>query len=163
MTGIYRSRGLHASSVILYNHESPRRPETFVTRKITAGAARIARGEQKVLMLGDQTVSRDWGWAPDYTRAMILAASAHEPGDFVIATGETHTVAEFVEAAFTAAGVDDWTSYVETDPRFIRPNDVATMTGDASKARTILGWKPTKSFADIVAAMVAADLAPTAG
>ena len=158
MTTIFRARGLHASNVVLYNHESPRRPETFVTRKITAGVARIARGEQSVLSLGDQTVSRDWGWAPDYTRAMVLAATASEPDDFVIATGETHTVGEFVEAAFIAAGVDDWRTRVETDPRFVRPNDVSVMCGDPTKAREVLGWEPTMGFAEIVAAMVREDL-----
>ena len=158
MTTIFRARGLHASNVVLYNHESPRRPETFVTRKITAGAARIARGEQSMLSLGDQTVSRDWGWAPDYTRAMVLAATAAEADDFVIATGETHTVGEFVEAAFTAAGVNDWQTRVETDPRFVRPNDVSVMCGDPTKARAVLGWEPTMGFAEIVAAMVREDL-----
>ena len=111
-----------------------------------------------MLSLGDQTVSRDWGWAPDYTRAMVLAATAAEPDDFVIATGETHTVGEFVEAAFIAAGVDDWRTRVDTDPRFVRPNDVSVMCGDPTKARQVLGWEPTMGFAEIVAAMVREDL-----
>jgi GDPmannose 4,6-dehydratase len=159
MTGIYRQRGLHASTVILYNHESARRPEAFVTRKITAGAARIARGLEQSLSLGDLTVHRDWGWAPDYTRAMILAAAAETPDDYVIATGEAHTVAEFVEAAFAAAGIPDWEARVQIDPRFIRPNEINDMLGDSSKARTVLGWTPTKSFSEIVSEMVEADFA----
>lgn len=159
MTGIYRARGLHASNVILYNHESPRRPETFVTRKITAGAARIARGLQDTLTLGDQSVGRDWGWAPDYTRAMMLAVAHDQPDDYVIATGTARTVGEFVEAAFVAAGVEDWRDRVVTDARFIRPNDIGEMRGDATRARENLGWAPTKDLSEIVTAMVENDLA----
>lgn len=159
MTAIYRSRGLKASNVILYNHESPRRPDAFVTRKITSAAARIARGLQSELALGDQTVRRDWGWAPDFTRAMILASAAAEADDYVIATGEAHTVGEFVAAAFAAAGVDDWESRVFTDPRFVRPNEINDMRGDSTRARERLGWAPTVEFTQIVAAMVENDLA----
>ncbi len=158
MTSIFRSRGLAASAVILYNHESPRRPETFVTRKITAAAARIATGRQDSLSLGSLDVRRDWGWAPDYVEAMVRAVRHEQPDDYVIATGESHTVADFVAAAFAAAGVADWQSRVRVDPSFVRPVDAAEQRGDATKARTVLGWAPTLDFAAIVTAMVEADL-----
>jgi GDPmannose 4,6-dehydratase len=163
MTGIYRARGLRASTVILYNHESPRRPEKFVTRKITAGVARIALGLQDSLSLGDISVRRDWGWAPDFTRAMALAAGSEEPGDFVIGTGSTHSVEEFVAAAFEAAGIDDWRDRVKIDPQYLRPQDVAEMRADATLARKILGWEPTVGFAEIVAEMVKSDLEQFSG
>lgn len=159
MTSIFRSRGLAASAVILYNHESPRRPETFVTRKITAAAARIAAGRQDSLSLGNLDARRDWGWAPDYVEAMMLAVRHSQPDDYVIATGTSHTVADFVAAAFEAAGVPDWQSRVEVDESFVRPVDAAEQRGDASKARAVLGWAPTRDFAAIVAAMVEADQA----
>ncbi len=159
MVSVFRSRGLAASAVILYNHESPRRPETFVTRKITAAAARIAAGRQESLSLGSLDVRRDWGWAPDYVEAMVRAVRHPQADDYVIATGESHTVAEFVAAAFDAAGVADWQSRVRVDPSFVRPVDVAEQRGDAAKARAVLGWAPTLDFAGIVAAMVEADLA----
>jgi GDPmannose 4,6-dehydratase len=159
MAAIFRSRGLAASTVILYNHESPRRPETFVTRKITAAAARIAAGRQDRLSLGNLDARRDWGWAPDYVDAMVRAVRHPEPDDYVIATGESHTVAEFVAAAFDAAGVPDWQSRVEVDSSFVRPADAVEQRGDASKARAVLGWAPTRDFAGIVSAMVEADIA----
>lgn len=159
MVSVFRSRGLAASSVILYNHESPRRPETFVTRKITAAAARIAAGRQDRLSLGSLDVRRDWGWAPDYVEAMVLAVRHPRADDYVIATGESHTVAEFVAAAFAAAGVADWRSRVEVDPAFVRPVDAAEQRGNAAKARQLLGWAPSRDFAAVVAAMVEADLA----
>jgi GDPmannose 4,6-dehydratase len=158
MTSVFRSRGLAASTVILYNHESPRRPETFVTRKITAAAARIAAGRQDRLALGNLDARRDWGWAPDYVEAMVRAVRHPEPDDYVIATGESHTVAEFVAAAFAAAGVPDWQSRVSVDESFVRPADAVEQRGDASKARAVLGWAPTRDFAGIVSAMVEADL-----
>lgn len=158
MTGIYRARGLHASSLVLYNHESPRRPERFVTRKITAGVARIARGEQRELVLGDRSVRRDWGWAPDFTRAMTLAARAPSGDDYVIGTGEAHSIDEFVAAAFAAAGIDDWHHMVRSDDEFVRPAEIADMRANAIKARSALGWAPSVDFEHIVAAMVEHDL-----
>jgi len=158
MVGLYRSRGLFAATCILYNHESPRRPERFVTRKITATVARIAQGAQDRLVLGDLDVRRDWGWAPDYVDAMMRTIAAPEPSDFVIATGESHSVREFVDAAFAAAGIDDWHDRVESDPALLRVGDAAELRGDASRAREVLGWAPTRGFRDVVAAMVDADL-----
>jgi GDPmannose 4,6-dehydratase len=158
MAAVFRSRGLLVSTVILYNHESPRRPETFVTRKITAAAARIARGEQDRLSLGNLEAKRDWGWAPDYVAAATLALRHAVSDDYVIATGVSHTVAEFVAAAFSAAGIADWRSLVDLDPAFARTGDPAEQRGDATKAREVLGWQPSMAFEDIVAAMVQADL-----
>jgi GDPmannose 4,6-dehydratase len=158
LIGVYRQRGLFASSAILYNHESPRRPEAFVTRKITAAAARIAAGRQQTLQLGTLDVHRDWGWAPDYARALELAAEAAAPDDFVIATGATHSIADFVRLAFERAGVDDWADRVVLDPSFRRPVDPSEQVGDASKARRVLGWEPTVGFAEIVERMVDADI-----
>jgi len=158
LVGVYRGRGLHASSGILYNHESPRRPDAFVTRKITAGVAAIAVGAASELSLGNLDVRRDWGWAPDYVDALVRASRADEAGDYVIATGVSHSVREFVAAAFTAAGIDDWEHLVVLDPRFARPVDAPEMRGDASRARDVLGWQPTVAFEEIVARMVAHDL-----
>jgi GDPmannose 4,6-dehydratase len=158
LIGVYRTRGLEASSCILYNHESPRRPEAFVTRKITKGAAEIANGTASELVLGNLDAVRDWGWAPDYAAALLLAATK-DPGDYIIATGEAHTVRDFVAAAFAAAGIADWESYIRQDPAFMRPSDAAALVGDASRARRVLGWAPTVSFDEMVAAMVQNDLA----
>ncbi|HTZ42339.1 MAG TPA: GDP-mannose 4,6-dehydratase [Jatrophihabitans sp.] len=157
VAGMLRGRGLPVATVILYNHESPRRPETFVTRKITAAAARIAAGTQDRLALGNLAARRDWGWAPDYVEAMVRAIRHPEPDDYVIATGVSHTVADFVEAAFTAAGVADWRSRVDVDESFVRAGDAAEQRGDATRAREVLGWAPSRDFAGIVAAMVEAD------
>jgi len=158
MARVYRARGLHAANVILYNHESPRRPPAFVTRKITQGAAMIARGEQDELALGNLDARRDWGWAPDYVDAMVRAARHDMADDYVIATGRSHSVAEFVAAAFRAAGIDDWERHVRVDPAFVRPVDAVELTGDASRARVRLGWAPTVGFDEVVARMVRADL-----
>ena len=158
LVGVWRARGLHASSCVLYNHESPRRPETFVTRKITMGAARIARGLQDQLALGNLDARRDWGWAPDYVRAMQLAARAEAPGTYVVATGVAHSVRDFVGAAFTAAGIDDWEERVTVDPRFARPSDAPEQLGDPRRAEAELGWAPTIGFDEIVARMVRHDL-----
>ena len=158
LVGVYRARGLGATSIVLYNHESPRRPTTFVTRKITQAAARISRGLADELALGNLDVRRDWGWAPDYVDAMVRAARVDQAQDFLIATGEAHSVAEFVAAAFTRAGLADWERYVRIDPAFARPVDAALQVGDASKARAVLGWAPTVGFADLVGAMVDEDL-----
>lgn len=156
--GVYRARGLHASSVILYNHESPLRPPSFVTRKITQGAAAIAKGEAAELRLGNLDARRDWGWAPDYVRAMHLAAVHGTAADYVIGTGVAHSVREFVEAAFTAAGVVDWQQYVVVDPAFYRPVEAHELRADPSRAASSLGWNPTCSFTELVARMVAVDL-----
>jgi GDPmannose 4,6-dehydratase len=155
--GMLRQRGLAISCAILYNHESPRRPSAFVTRKITAGAARIARGLDRELALGNLDARRDWGWAPDYVDAMLRMTTA-EPDDFIIATGVAHSVREFVAAAFTAAGITDWERFVRVDPAFLRPEDAPLQLGDASHARERLGWSATMDFAGIVGAMVRADL-----
>jgi GDPmannose 4,6-dehydratase len=159
MVGVYRTRGLHASAVILYNHESPRRPVQFVTRKITSTIAAIAAGRADELALGNLDARRDWGWAPDYVDAMVRAARADTAADFVIATGVSHSVRDFVTAAFAAAGIDDWADLVRIDPAFVRPVDPTELVGDATRARTQLGWSPTMSFAEIVSTMVATDLA----
>ena len=154
LIGIYRARGMHASACILYNHESPRRPDTFVTRKITKAVARIAAGAPDVLPLGNLDARRDWGWAPDYVDAMRRAVRHPQAGDYVIATGEARSVRDFVHAAFTYAGVADWESRVEVDESFVRPHDAHEQVGDASKARAVLGWAPTVSFTEMVALMV---------
>ena len=157
--GMYRSRGLHASSMVLFNHESPRRPDRFVTRKITKGAAAIAAGRADQLTLGNLDVSRDWGWAPDYVAAMVLAAGAEEPDDYVVATGRAHSLRDLVAAAFAEAGITDWEPLVHTDPAFVRPADAAVLVGDASRLRERLGWAPTVDFEAMVAAMVRHDRA----
>jgi GDPmannose 4,6-dehydratase len=158
MVQVYRSRGLEASNAILYNHESPRRPETFVTRKITKAAAAIARGTQSTLELGSMSAERDWGWAPDYVAALVKMAEYGKGEDFVVATGQAHSVADFVAAAMSAVGIGDWQNYVRGDPDMLRPADSARMVGDASKARTVLGWAPTMDFEQIVGAMVEFDM-----
>ncbi|WP_250442504.1 GDP-mannose 4,6-dehydratase [Actinotalea sp. C106] len=155
----YRGKGLHAATCILFNHESPRRPVTFVTRKITAAAARIAVDGRGTVELGNLDARRDWGWAPDYVDAMVRAARHTEAADFVIATGQTHTVAEFAEAALRRAGVgDDWADHVEVNPAFLRPLDAEVMVGDPSRARRELGWTPTVDFDEVVGRMVDHDL-----
>lgn len=154
--GAYRRLGLRASNLVLYNHESPRRPAAFVTRKITSTVAAIAAGRADRLTLGNLEARRDWGWAPDYVDAMVRAARA-DPGDFVIATGHGHRVRDFVAAAFAAAGVDDWEGYVETDPALVRPTDPTDLVGDATLAGDRLGWSPTVGFEELVARMVDAE------
>jgi len=151
------SYGLHASSGILFNHESPRRGETFVTRKITRAVAHIKCGVQHKLYLGNLDARRDWGYAPDYVRAMWLMLQQEKSDDFVIGTGEAHTVREFAELAFAHAGLD-WRKYVEVDQRYLRPAEVDYLCADASKARKTLGWEPTVTFAELVRIMVDADL-----
>jgi GDPmannose 4,6-dehydratase len=150
--------GLHASSGILFNHESPRRGETFVTRKITRAVARIKHGLQDKLYLGNLEARRDWGYAPDYVRAMWLMLQQASPDDFVIGTGESRSVQEFAQLAFAHAGLD-WTEFVEADPRYLRPSEVDSLCADASKARRALGWEPSVTFEELVRIMVDADLA----
>jgi GDPmannose 4,6-dehydratase len=149
--------GLFVASGILFNHESPRRGETFVTRKITRAVGRIRHGLQDRLFLGNLDAKRDWGFAGDYVRAMWLMLQARIPDDYVIATGENHSVREFVQAAFGMAGLD-WEEHVETDPRYLRPTEVDELLGDATKARESLGWAPTVGFDELVRMMVEADL-----
>lgn len=159
MAAVYRSRGLGVSSCILYNHESPLRPVSFVTRKITAAVARIAHDGGGTLVLGALDVRRDWGWAEDYVDALVRTARHESADDFVIATGITHSVAEFAAAAFAHVGIEDWQAHVEVDPFFVRPADAAEIVGDASKARRVLGWAPTVSFEEVVGRMVEHDVA----
>ena len=157
-TVIYREAyGMHASSGILFNHESPLRGAEFVTRKIALGAARIKHGLQGELRLGNLDAKRDWGYAKEYVEAMWLMLQQPEPDDYVIATGETHSVKEFVEAAFEVVGLD-WQQYVVIDPTFMRPAEVDSLQGDYSKAREKLGWKPKTTFKELVSLMVEADL-----
>jgi GDPmannose 4,6-dehydratase len=151
------SYGIHASSGILFNHESPRRGETFVTRKITRAVARIKFGVQEKLYLGNLDARRDWGYAPDYVRAMWLMLQEENPDDYVIGTGEAHTVREFVDLAFATADLD-WREYVEVDPHYFRPAEVDYLCADASKARRILGWEPTVTFKELVRIMIEADI-----
>jgi GDPmannose 4,6-dehydratase len=148
---------LFAVNGILFNHESSRRGETFVSRKITRAVARINAGLQTKLFLGNLDARRDWGWAPDYTRAMVLMLQQPQPDDFVIATGESHSVREFLDLAFQRVGLD-WHEFVEIDPRYYRPAEVDHLRGDASKAERVLGWKPTVTFPELVSLMVDADI-----
>jgi GDPmannose 4,6-dehydratase len=151
------SYGMHASSGILFNHESPRRGETFVTRKITRAAAHIKHGAQSKLYLGNLDARRDWGYAPDYVRAMWIMLQQDAPDDYVIGTGEAHTVREFVELAFAHAGLD-WKEHVEIDPKYFRPAEVDFLLADVGKARRALRWEPTVTFEELVRIMVDADL-----
>jgi GDPmannose 4,6-dehydratase len=152
------SYGLHASSGILFNHESPRRGLEFVTRKISYGVARIKLGVDRELRLGNLEARRDWGFAGDYVRAMRLMLQQPEPGDYVVATGETHSVRDFCETAFAVAGLE-WEDFVVVDPTFYRPAEVDLLVGDASRARTELGWAPNIGFRELVTMMVEADVA----
>src|SRR5438445_2362379 len=147
------SYGLSACNGILFNHESPRRGETFVSRKITRAVARIHRGLQDKLYLGNLDAKRDWGYAPEYVEAMWRMMQLDEPDDFVVATGETHTVREFVQGAFDYAGLD-WRKWVEIDPRYFRLTEVDTLLGDASKARRVLGCEPKVKFEQLIRIMV---------
>jgi GDPmannose 4,6-dehydratase len=152
------SYGLFACSGILFNHEGPRRGIEFVTRKISNAVARIKLGLQEDLALGNLDPKRDWGFAGDYVKAMWLMLQQDEPGDYVVATGETHSVEEFVERAFARVGIDDWQKYVKQDPRFFRPAEVDLLVGDATKARQQLGWAPEVEFPTLVDMMVDHDL-----
>jgi GDPmannose 4,6-dehydratase len=163
MTVNYReSYGLFACSGLLFNHESPRRGIEFVTRKVTRGAARIALGLQEHLTLGNLDARRDWGFAGDYVEAMWRMLQQPTPDDYVVATGETHSVRELLQVAFSHVGISDWERFVRQDPRFLRPAEVDVLVGDATKARERLGWAPTVGFAELVKMMVDADLAAEA-
>lgn len=158
MVGAYREHyGLFACSSILFNHESPRRGEEFVTRKITRAAARISAGLSSVLELGDLEARRDWGYAADYVRAMHLMLQASRPDDYVLATGESHSVRELCDVAFGHVGLD-YRKYVRVDPAAVRAPDSVQLVGDATRARTVLGWSPSVSFEDLIRMMVDADL-----
>jgi len=151
------SYGMHASNGILFNHESPRRGEGFVTRKITRAVAHIVAGLEEKLYLGNLDAKRDWGYAREYVEAMWQMLQQNEPGEYVIATGETHSVREFLEEAFGQVGLD-WEKYVAIDPRYLRPTEVDLLVGDASKAQRHLGWKPATKFKSLVKLMVQADI-----
>lgn len=148
---------LHASNGMLFNHESPRRGETFVTRKITRAAARINAGLQEKLYLGNLDAKRDWGYAPEYVEAMWLMLQQETPEDYVIATGQAHTVKEFVEECFGHLGLE-WQKYVEIDPQYLRPAEVDLLIGDATKAKKQLGWEPKVTFKELVRIMTQADV-----
>ncbi|MFN8621064.1 MAG: GDP-mannose 4,6-dehydratase [Chloroflexota bacterium] len=159
LTAQYREGyGLFACNGILFNHESPRRGETFVTRKITRGVAAIVAGREQRLYLGNLDAARDWGYAKEYVEAMWRMLQQPAPDDYVIATGEMHTVREFLQVAFGLVGLD-WEQHVEVDPRYLRPNEVHELRGDASKAERVLGWRPTVTFHGLVRLMLEADLA----
>jgi GDPmannose 4,6-dehydratase len=153
------SYDMFACSGILFNHEGPRRGHEFVTRKITNAVARIKLGLQNEIVLGNLDSKRDWGYAGDYVRAMWLMLQHDTPEDFVVATGETHSIREFLDLAFAEVGIDDWTPYVRQDPKFLRPAEVDLLIGDASKAKEKLGWEPEVSFPQLVKMMVEHDLA----
>jgi len=151
------SYGMYVSNGILFNHESPRRGENFVTRKITLGAAAIKQGRSRELKLGNLEAKRDWGYAKDYVEAMWRILQQDQPGDYVVATGETHSVREFCEAAFSCVGLD-WREFVKLDQKYFRPAEVDLLLGDASKARRELGWEPRVAFRGLVSLMVQADM-----
>jgi GDPmannose 4,6-dehydratase len=160
MTINYReSYGMHASSGILFNHESPRRGPEFVTRKVTQAVARIALGLQQEITLGNLDAKRDWGFAGDYVDAMWRMLQQPEGDDYVVATGETHSIEELLKVAFQVVEIDNWKDYVKQDPRFMRPAEVDLLIGDATKARTKLGWEPKVGFEELVEMMVRSDLA----
>ncbi len=160
MTINYReSYGMHASSGILFNHESPRRGEEFVTRKVSKAVAAIKLGLQDEIVMGNLDARRDWGFAGDYVEAMWRMLQQPEADDYVISTGETHTIEELLGVAFARVGIDDWSRFVRQDPAFMRPAEVDELIGDATKARDVLGWEPTVRFEELVAMMVDADVA----
>ncbi|MEX2110713.1 MAG: GDP-mannose 4,6-dehydratase [Gemmatimonadaceae bacterium] len=152
--------GLHAVTGILFNHESPLRPERYVTRKITAAACRISAGSREQLILGNMEIERDWGWAPEYVEAMWLMLQRDKPGDFVIATGRTRSLEDFAATAFSRVGLD-WRDHVRSDRGLFRPTDIRRATADPSKALNELGWSPTKGLDDVVRLMMESESAPT--
>ena len=151
------SYGIHVSNGILFNHESPRRGENFVTRKITMGVAAIKKGKAKQIRLGNLEARRDWGYAKDFVEAMWLILQREQPDDYVVATGETHSVREFLEEAFAYAGLE-WKDYVVVDPKYFRPAEVDSLLGDPRKAQAVLGWRPRVGFQELVRLMVDADM-----
>jgi GDPmannose 4,6-dehydratase len=153
------SYGMHASSGILFNHESPRRGPEFVTRKVSRAVARISLGMQDEIVMGNLDAKRDWGFAGDYVEAMWRMLQQDEADDYVIATGATHSIKELLEAAFAVVGIDDWVPYVRQDPKFMRPAEVDLLIGDPTKAREKLGWKPQVGFNQLISMMVESDLA----
>ncbi|KLO37871.1 NAD-dependent dehydratase [Mycobacterium nebraskense] len=158
VTNYREAYGLHVSTGILFNHESPLRPERFVTKKIVAAAVRIAKGERLRLTLGNIHIKRDWGWAPEYVDAMWRMLQQPSGSDFVIATGESHSIEEFAETAFDQVGLD-WRDHTDLSESLRRPSDLAEAFGDASRARAVLGWSPTYRMRDVVTAMVKAEMA----
>lgn len=150
--------GIFACNGILFNHESPRRGGTFVTRKITQGIAKIKRGEADKIYLGNLEARRDWGYAPEYCEAMWMMLQQDEPDDYVIGTGESHSVKDFVIAAFKAAGINDWEKYIDIDPKYYRPAEVDSLIADTKKAKEKLGWEPKVKFDELVKIMVEADV-----
>jgi GDPmannose 4,6-dehydratase len=148
---------MHASNGILFNHESPRRGGTFVTRKVTRGIAAILAGQEEHLYMGNLEARRDWGYAPEYVEAMWRMLQQDSPDDYVVATGEMHSVQELIEAAFGLVGLD-WQQHVRIDERYFRPTEVDELCGDASKAKRVLGWQPTVTFEGLVRIMLEADL-----
>jgi GDPmannose 4,6-dehydratase len=159
MTINYReSYGMHASSGILFNHESPRRGPEFVTRKVSQAVARIALGLQQTISMGNLDARRDWGYAGDYVDAMWRMLQQDEADDYVVSTGETHSIRELLDVAFKRVGIEDWSSYVVQDPRFMRPAEVDLLIGDCTKAQEKLGWTPTVGFTELVEMMVDSDL-----
>jgi GDPmannose 4,6-dehydratase len=158
LTNVYREKGLKASNCILYNHESIRRPVNFVTRKITHSVAKISLGLQDKLTLGNLDIARDWGWAPDYAKAMYLVANAEKPGNFVIATGKLHTLRELLQISFTSVGIENWDNLVESSPEFIRPTETTVAVGDPRKITEELGWAPSVTFESMITDMVHFDL-----
>jgi GDPmannose 4,6-dehydratase len=158
MVGVYRARGMLASAAILYNHESPRRPESFVARKISREAAKISLGLSDGFTLGNIDVYRDWGYAPDYVNAMVTILGAPVADDYIVATGAAHSVRQFVECAFDYLGIDDWQTHVTIDPNLYRPADPKRLVGDPSRLKA-LGWTPSVGFEQLVHVMVEADVA----
>lgn len=158
VTRLYREAyKIFAVNGILYNHESPRRGPTFVTKKITRAIARIKKGIDKKIYLGNLDAKRDWGFAPEYVEAMWKMLQLPESGDFVVSTGETHSVREFLKKAFQYAGLGDWESYVEFDPRYLRPAEVETLIGDSTKAKNQFDWEPKIKFEDLIKIMIDSD------
>jgi GDPmannose 4,6-dehydratase len=158
MAGLYREAyGMYVVRGVLFNHESPRRGPTFVTRKVTQTVARICAGKEDRVYLGNLEASRDWGYAPEYVEAMWRMLQDGRPSDYVLATGDSHTVQELCEAAFGLVGLD-WRNHVEVDARYMRPKDVGLLTGDASRAREQIGWEPKVGFRQLIQIMLEADL-----
>jgi GDPmannose 4,6-dehydratase len=159
MTINYReSYGMHASSGILFNHESPRRGHEFVTRKVSQAVARISLGLQDEITMGNLEAKRDWGFAGDYVEAMWRMLQQDQADDYVISTGVTHSIRDLLDVAFARVGIDDWASYVTFDPRFMRPAEVEMLIGDSAKAQRVLGWEPKVGFEELVQMMVDNDL-----